>query len=796
MIGAYAEHAWTYRRAGWAGVLPLPAGEKWPPPGGYTGWAGADPSGADVQAWCDGSEGAGNVALRLPHDVYGLDVDDYGGKSGGAALARLVGEHGPLPATWVVGSRVESVSGIRLFRVEPITSWGRRWADEPGGHGAGIEAIHYGHRYAVVAPSLHPEGRKYVWRRPDGMVAATDEVPKPWTLPVLPITWMAALSQEGEARTGDQAGHVETVDAVRGMREGEACTRVREAAARGCARLREARDGAALHPAGRDATHELVALGWEGHVGVRAALAAHHDLFIGVREARAGARADGEAEWWRLVRGAVGKMPTGTPPMSACDCALWAGEGLGFEFEREAASDDVSGGEVGVGGDDAGMPTWEAMHAEEINIAGTRIRVDDTARDLYGAFKHARDWSTPKAHGPLHQELLIPDTEPRWRIEGMLGNGHNAILVAGRKTGKTTMINDLIRSYVDGDDFLGTQPVTTTGRGIAVFNYEVDERQYRRWLRDVGIEHADRVHLLHLRGKTLPLVTPRVRAWVTAWLADRDIGLWVLDPYSRAYIGSVDNSNSESEVSVFLDALDVVKADAGVSELVMPVHSPKARVEDGSETAIGSQRLEGWPDAMWFLTRDGRQRYLRAEGRDIEVNEKQLNYDSNARRLSFDQFGTDRRAARDRAKVEKQAAEQAADLSKLIGFIRADPGCTTNTIRDGGMGFSSSKIGSLVGLSSGRIVIESGANRSKMHFLKEHFDPPTPVSILGGTVGLDQLVPLASHSPTHGVSGGGTTPEGGSPHPPPPPGGIAGSPDPLAFDPFDLDGADHAQTQA
>jgi len=440
-----------------------------------------------------------------------------------------------------------------------------------------------------------------------------------------------------------------------------------------------------------------------------------------------------------------------------------------------------------VGGDDVGaplaeMPTWEAMHAEEIAIAGTRIRVDDTARDLYGAFKHARDWSTPKAHGPLAQELLIEDLDPPWRIEGMLGNGHNAILVAGRKAGKTTMVNDLIRAYVDGGDFLGTQRVVPNGRHVAVFNYEVDERQYRGWLREVGIENADRVHALHLRGLTLPLSNARVRGWVTRWLADRDVGLWILDPYSRAYLGSVDNGNDEAQVSAFLDTLDVIKAEAGVSELVMPVHTPKGHRDDGDETAIGSQRLEGWPDAMWYLTRDGRQRYLRAEGRDVEVAEKQLNYESGTRRLSFDQFGNDRRAAREQAKVEKQHAEQAAALNTLIEFIAADPGCTTNTIRDGGTGFSSSKIGSLVAISDGRIVVEAGPRNSKRHYLKGHFDPPAPT----GTPGLDQLVPVESQSPSgvRGVSGT-TYPKGSPTHPPTTTG--TDPTDPLAFDPFDLD---------
>lgn len=117
--GPFAEAAWLYREAGWVGVVPLPAGQKGPPPTGYTGWAGVEPSGADVQAWIDGSgrhSGAGNIGLRIPHGVYGLDVDAYGEKDGAAAVAEMEAAYGPLPATWVITSRDDSVSGIRLYR--------------------------------------------------------------------------------------------------------------------------------------------------------------------------------------------------------------------------------------------------------------------------------------------------------------------------------------------------------------------------------------------------------------------------------------------------------------------------------------------------------------------------------------------------------------------------------------------------------------------------------------------------------------------------------------------------------
>lgn len=359
MNGPYGEAAWAYWAAGWRGVVPLPVARKGPPPSGYTGWAGITPSGADVQAWCDGPQAAGNIGLRLPRGVYGLDVDAYGSKSGGAALEALQAALGPLPATWCVTSRTDGVSGIRVFRAE--LPEGRRWRDEPAGHGAGIEAIHFGHRYAVVWPSKHPEGGTYIWAdHTDGRPVA---VPSPERLPELPAAWVEALSEPGEIASGEAAGHGDTVAAVQAMREGDACDRVGEASARALDRLRQASDGAALHPAARDGTHELVRLGHEGHIGARRALAEHFSAFVDVRTKRGEAQRAAEGEWWRLVRGAVGKL-TG-PRLTECLCVL---PDVGFEWSPVATAvgavaDEPTedGGEGGVGGSD---PEVEAFLAE------------------------------------------------------------------------------------------------------------------------------------------------------------------------------------------------------------------------------------------------------------------------------------------------------------------------------------------------------------------------------------------------------------------------------------------------
>lgn len=89
----YADHARAYWAAGWRGILPLPARRKFPPPTDWTGHTAPYPSWPDVQAWTDGDEGAGNLALRLPPDVLGLDIDNYNGKTGAGTIAELAAQY-------------------------------------------------------------------------------------------------------------------------------------------------------------------------------------------------------------------------------------------------------------------------------------------------------------------------------------------------------------------------------------------------------------------------------------------------------------------------------------------------------------------------------------------------------------------------------------------------------------------------------------------------------------------------------------------------------------------------------
>jgi len=80
----------------------------------------------------------------------------------------------------------------------------------------------------------------------------------------------------------------------------------------------------------------------------------------------------------------------------------------------------------------------------------------------------------------------------------------------------------------DGTEFLNYFDKPDHKGRVVIFNYEVSENQYRRWMNDVAIENSDKITLVHLRGKRLPLIVRRVEDLVVSILKDLDAQTWIL----------------------------------------------------------------------------------------------------------------------------------------------------------------------------------------------------------------------------------------------------------------------------
>lgn len=194
MTGPYGNAARAYRDAGWQGVLPIVG--KRVPPSGFTGLSGAWPDDVQVEQWI-ATRSSENIGLRMPDDVIGIDVDAYDGRRGLETIEWYELQlDETLPPTWTASSRTDgSGSGIRFFRVPEGVSW-----RSDLGKDSNVEILRYGHRFAVVWPSVHPDtGQTYRWKTPDGNVS--DDVPAVGEFPALSQAWVDALTNTGGTQT-------------------------------------------------------------------------------------------------------------------------------------------------------------------------------------------------------------------------------------------------------------------------------------------------------------------------------------------------------------------------------------------------------------------------------------------------------------------------------------------------------------------------------------------------------------------------------------------------------------------
>lgn len=313
----YGSEAVDYWQAGFRGILPLPYGKKFPPPKGWTGYDAPWPSFPDIQTWVE-EQPNGNLGLRLPNTVVGIDVDGYAGKRGGETLAHAELLWGKLPDTVRSTSRIDGVSGIRLFRVSAGTELETVVAFPDKGL-AGIEVCQFFHRYVVAWPSFH-EGtqRRYRWIDTHGNVSS--DIPRPSELPELPAEWIEGLRRKS---AGSATVSVDAAKNLAALPGGIMTPNVASELAR--AQLALTSGAGSRHDVTLAAVGALFRLAERGgETGIREALDKLAQAFI-TSVTKDGSRSQEEAllEWDRMVRGQrIHDLIASTPSVPTLDQLL------------------------------------------------------------------------------------------------------------------------------------------------------------------------------------------------------------------------------------------------------------------------------------------------------------------------------------------------------------------------------------------------------------------------------------------------------------------------------------------
>ncbi len=324
-----------------------------------------------------------------------------------------------------------------------------------------------------------------------------------------------------------------------------------------------------------------------------------------------------------------------------------------------------------------------------------RLLVRDEAHRRFEALR--RPPATPWDAGTLTEHLEKPQP-PAARVEGLVPWSASTAVIAQRKTGKTTLVLNLARCLLTGADFLG-RPVRKVSGRVALLNFEVSGPQIAAWADEARVPH-DGLFVVNLRGASNPFGDPARLAELGALLRSQNVESLIVDPFGRAYAG--ESQNDAGEVQRWLLALDeFARGQVGALDVLLAVHAGW-----NGERARGSSALEDWADALFYLTRDEDtgDRYLRVEGRDVELDEDRLVYDAQTRALSLAGVGS-----RKQAKAGRKADEL---VQAVVSLVEQSPGLKAGEVeaelREAGFHLQKGE-----GSRAARVAVSQGLLRSE-----------------------------------------------------------------------------------
>lgn len=295
-----------------------------------------------------------------------------------------------------------------------------------------------------------------------------------------------------------------------------------------------------------------------------------------------------------------------------------------------------------------------------------RLRVEREARLRLG--REGVDSAPPFDTGLL-SEILARPQEPQWRIQDLMPADGSMLVVAQRKTGKTTLMLNAARSMLTGEAFLSKFPCRRAAGTVAILNYEVSGPQLAKWAQRVGVPQ-ERLVLVNLRGRRNPLVYDEDRETLAALLRDHGVECLIVDPFGQAFGGK--SQNDAGEVGSFLAGLDTfARSEVGARDVILTAHAGW-----NGERTRGSSALEGWADSVLTMTfgPDNQTRYLRAIGRDVGVDEDRISFDPETRLMAMTGGGSRKQANR--------ASKAETLVQPVCDTVRDNPGMSTTELVD------------------------------------------------------------------------------------------------------------------
>lgn len=320
--------------------------------------------------------------------------------------------------------------------------------------------------------------------------------------------------------------------------------------------------------------------------------------------------------------------------------------GVGYAMNREL--DEISD----EANRDYGAHHTESDFEDEVAREQRRLEVRAEAKRRFDSRERVPFSRTPMS---LTELLAQPANPTPMRIDNVMQDQALVLFTAQYKAGKTTAVDNLIRSLVDADPFLGVFTVREPVKRLVLIDTEMSQDMVRTWLADQKIKNTSAVaDVICLRGEvaSFDILSDERRSEWAAYLREIGCDYLILDCLSPVLeaLGLDENH----DIGKFLIAFRALLAEAGIDGDATIVH----HMGHTGERARGDSKLPGGADSIWKLVRDNPDdesspSYFSANGRDVDVSQGLLHYDASTRRLTYN--------AVNRADAQKQRkSDQAA----------------------------------------------------------------------------------------------------------------------------------------
>lgn len=282
--------------------------------------------------------------------------------------------------------------------------------------------------------------------------------------------------------------------------------------------------------------------------------------------------------------------------------------------------------DVSRGGSSDRWTQWTGDWDEDVHRQLYVVEVRDEARAIKAAREaDSASWELPPLGWSLKDALEAGEDQIEYVIDQLQVEGHNVLLVAKYKLGKTTVTMNLARSLVDGTPLFRYFDVRQVKGRVAIWNYELMPNQWNEWMSRMKIDHPDRIVPVHLRGKgTIPIWLKTVRDQVVEWMKGNEIEYWILDPTVKAWGSLLQSESDNTGAAKFLDAIDDIKDRASIKNSLLSHHT--GRSDEAQERGRGVTRLEDWMDYGWYLTGQKDSVNFHTNGRGPIIEKIRLKY--------------------------------------------------------------------------------------------------------------------------------------------------------------------------